>query len=159
MNELIREHTALAQRVKNLDAQSGLTYQYGTWVPAFTGTTIAGTFTYTATRYGYWTLIGNTVHLAGRVQISAITVAPTGSMSITGVPFAPTAVAWAGTIAFSQNFPVPASGDPGLYIILSSTSLNLYYRVTASGNSANYPAASFTLANADVVFNLTYRIL
>ena len=57
----------------------------GTWTPAFAGTTIAGSFTYAA-QLGRYTRVGNQVIIHAYVQISAIGVAPTGNMQITGIP-------------------------------------------------------------------------
>jgi len=74
-------------------------YATGNFVPVWVGTTIAGTFTYTAAScIVEWSRFGNRLLYSGRIEISAIAVAPTGNLTITGWPFA--AVADAGmTIA------------------------------------------------------------
>jgi hypothetical protein len=78
----------MQNRLDQLESLSKLNYNKGTWTPALVGTTIAGTFTYDATSTsGEWTRIGNRIHLNGRVRITAITVAPTGTLTITGLPF------------------------------------------------------------------------
>lgn len=58
----------------------------GSWTPAYFGDGTAGTFTYTQ-QVGRYIRIGNLVWVTGRVTISAISVAPTGNLSITGLPF------------------------------------------------------------------------
>lgn len=64
-------------------------YTTGSFVPTWRGTTIAGTFTYTATAcLVEWTRIGNRLLFNGRIVISAISVAPTGVLQIDGWPFA-----------------------------------------------------------------------
>lgn len=56
-----------------------------TWTPNFQGSTIAGTFTYTA-QYGVYTQLNNWVVAYFRLAISAITVAPTGNLQVGGLP-------------------------------------------------------------------------
>lgn len=71
---------------------------HGTWTPAFVGTTIAGTFTYT-TQLGRYIKIGKRCWLDFNVHISVVTVAATGNLTITGLPFASvTAAGYAGMI-------------------------------------------------------------
>lgn len=66
-------------------------YATGTFTPTLVGSTIAGTFTYDATNTaGTYTRIGNRVLFSGRVRITAIAVAPTGDLRITGLPFTST---------------------------------------------------------------------
>jgi hypothetical protein len=61
----------------------------GTFTPVLAGNTIAGTFTYDAANTGVaWTRMGDRVLFNGRVRITAIAVAPTGNLEITGLPFA-----------------------------------------------------------------------
>lgn len=74
-------------------------YVSGTWTPALTGTTIAGTFTYTA-QAGTYTRIGDRVLLTARISISAIAVAPTGNLTITGLPITANAT---GVVSTSGN--------------------------------------------------------
>lgn len=60
----------------------------GSFVPTWVGSTIAGTFTYTANAcLVEWTRIGNRLLFNGRIVISAIAVAPTGVLQIAGWPF------------------------------------------------------------------------
>lgn len=62
-------------------------YDSGTFVPTLVGSGTAGSFTYDATNTGgRWSRIGNRVLLSGRVRITAIGVAPTGNLGISGLP-------------------------------------------------------------------------
>lgn len=64
-------------------------YATGSFVPTWVGSTIAGTFTYTANNcLVEWTRIGNRLFFNGRIVISAIGVAPTGVLQIAGWPVA-----------------------------------------------------------------------
>ncbi len=67
----------------------------GAWTPSLVGTTIAGTFTY-ALQGGTWTRLGNRVLILGRINITAIAVAPTGNLTITGLPITSAATSAAG---------------------------------------------------------------
>jgi hypothetical protein len=64
-------------------------FETGSFTPTLVGSGTAGTFTYTANaNLVEWSRIGNRVFFNGRVNISAIGVAPVGNMSINGWPFA-----------------------------------------------------------------------
>lgn len=63
-------------------------YETGSFVPVWVGATIAGTFTYTANAtIMEWTRIGNRLFFNGRIVITAIGVAPTGVLQVTGWPY------------------------------------------------------------------------
>lgn len=69
----------------------------GTFTPALAGVGTAGSFTYTAQAANY-TRIGDRVFFNGRITASAITVAPVGLMTITGLPFAANATGAGGVM-------------------------------------------------------------
>lgn len=58
----------------------------GTWTPVLKGTGTAGTFTYTV-QTGRYIKFNKWIIATGRIDISAISVAPTGNMRIGGLPF------------------------------------------------------------------------
>jgi hypothetical protein len=62
-------------------------YEEGTWTPAFSGSTGAGSFNYVVGSSGTYTKIGNMVYISGFVDISSIIVAGSGNIRITGLPF------------------------------------------------------------------------
>lgn len=75
-------------------------YASGTFTPTLFGSGTAGTFTYdTANTEAVYTRIGNEVFVEGRVIISATSVAPTGNVSIGGLPFTSAAATNSGNIA------------------------------------------------------------
>lgn len=85
--QVLRRLLDLERAYEQTRTKEVLTYATGTFQPSLTGAGTAGTFTYTAgARSINWTRIGNRVFFNGRIQITAITVAPTGAMSITGFP-------------------------------------------------------------------------
>lgn len=60
----------------------------GSFVPAWAGGTIAGSFTYTAAScLVEYAILGDRLFYNGRIVISAIGVAPTGNLTITGWPY------------------------------------------------------------------------
>lgn len=68
---------------------SGILYTQGIWSPTFVPAT--GTITLDpANATGLWSRIGNTVTVVGHFRVLAIN-APTGSLTITNLPFAPVA--------------------------------------------------------------------
>lgn len=74
-------------------------YEAGTWTPAFGGTTTDGTLTHNL-QEGQYVRVGALVVVTYRVRVSAVTSAPTGNLTVTGLPFAADSAtgAWAGPV-------------------------------------------------------------
>lgn len=96
LEEMAREIADLRRQVIDLRAQERPAYARGTWTPSFTGTTTNGTITYT-TQVGEWFRNGHIITFVGRIATSAVSVTPTGTLDIAGLPFP--AVAIIGNIA------------------------------------------------------------
>ena len=136
-------------------------YSFGTWTPAFSGSGTAGTFTYSA-QYGFYTRIGNIVTAQAYIAISAIAVAPTGDMKITGtgLPTSSSTSGQFGVVSFGwiANLVYPAGALQILGTVAAgATTIDLAYSVTNAAR-VNYPAASFTNAGALLIFTITYRV-
>lgn len=139
-------------------------YDSGTWTPAIVGATIAGTFTYAATRGGTYTRIGDTVFVRGRIAFSAITVAPTGSLKIEGLPFnGSPSIAVAGGVQFTYWSAVGIGGGATVYlagaIANATTAISLF--VSSSNGSAAVALTGATAAlttNSDLIFQGQYQV-
>jgi hypothetical protein len=95
------------------DANTLDDYEEGTWTPAITGATTAGTYVYEAARTGgRYTKIGRVVQVWGVIRISSITVAGTGGLNISGFPF-PTGTRLATSWSNSNDMQVDIYGDSG----------------------------------------------
>lgn len=151
----------LADRLERLrKADKGVAT--GTWTPAFQGTGTAGTFTYAANgQTGVYTRIGNQVFIHCYVQISAISVAPTGSMQITGLPLTAaniTTVDFSLAIGFMDNINTSAN------VVQLTALVRLNTTVIWLGESfdnlawARYPAANFTNASAGLEISGFYQV-
>ena len=105
-------------------------YAEGAWTPALAGSGTAGTFTYSV-QTGDYVRLGNTCFVRGRVRITAITVAPTGNLQITGLPFTSEAIgasgnAGGGAFQLWQGITLPASHTQLMwYIAPAATNINL----------------------------------
>lgn len=87
LSGVLRRLTELEQRLGRVEVTEVPIVQTGTFTPSLAGAGTPGAFTYTVgARSVNWTRIGNRVLFNGRIQISAITGAPVGAMSITGFP-------------------------------------------------------------------------
>jgi hypothetical protein len=154
------EDQALAQRL----ADGGLWpllqrgwYERGTFTPAIQGTGTAGTFTYIAQR-GDYVRLGDVVWISLQCAISAITVAPTGNMRISGLPFTPmTTNATPYTMAmWVSQIDYPAGAlELVTRIDDSAAVINLWY-TRDNNTSVQFPAASFTNANANIIISGHY---
>jgi hypothetical protein len=136
----IRQFRKLRKRTGRLETKPWIRYQEGSFTPTLVGSGTAGTFTYVANvNVVEWTRIGNRVFFNGRVQISAIGVAPVGNMTIDGWPFAAVAdtnmaiAGGAGMIAWSANIVAGytevagqfANGSSAMTLIESGDNLGL----------------------------------
>ncbi len=156
--EVLQRIKALEQRAQSLNIIERPD-STGVWTPAFVGTTTAGTFTYTV-QIGYYTRIGNVVNVWGNIALSAIPVAPTGNVVITGLPFtAQNTANLFGMIGFSyiHNFNYTAAAislqarvAPGLTFIYPSESFD-------SGGAVDIPPGAI-LATTQLVFGGSYLV-
>lgn len=150
-----------SRRIENLERIQLPVRSTGTFTPAFRGTTTAGTFTYNIQR-GYYSRVGNRVDIVVNVGISAISVAPTGAMEITGLPF--TAAATVTSIVYSLYFGAISQLDypaGALQLLARIDSGTNYIRLLYSVDNAvivNYPAASFTNPNAALYISGAYFV-
>lgn len=118
-------------------------YVSGIWTPVLAGSTIAGTFTYDATNTGGgYTRIGNRVLINGRIRITAIAVAPTGNLMITGLPIAATASAF--------NFPGGVSLPEWRGITLTAGETMLGGRILSSVSQIELMESGSGIAPANV---------
>lgn len=105
-------------------------YEEGLWTPTFSGTSTNGSYTY-GIQTGSYTRIGNRVLFSGRLQITNISVAPTGTLQIRGLPITSANVANTsyGTVnwGFINNFNYTAGAIELLGVIgLNTTFIDLY---------------------------------
>jgi hypothetical protein len=133
-------------------------YETGTWTPAFSGTGTAGTFTYTGARSGGYVRTGEIVIAHGRIAISAISVAPTGNMRITGLPVTSAAAQlWSVVFSYVSNLDFSANAiQLAGYVANSGTTIDMH-EVFDNAAIGAYPAAIFTNANTDLIFTAIYQ--
>lgn len=136
-------------------------YASGSFVPTWVGSTIAGTFTYTAAAcLVEWTRIGNRLLFNGRIVISAITVAPTGNLQIAGWPFAAVAdasmaIAGGGTMLLWAINTAAGYTDVNLNILNTLSTMNV---VRSGDNVAPGNVAGGELIVGDCRFEGQYRV-
>lgn len=107
-------------------------YEEGSWVPdlMFGGANTG--ITYSATRRGYYTKVGNAVLFMCEFQLTSKGTA-TGNATIGGLPFS---VANISPVYAGQGHPVSLpAGGAGTFCLVSGTALTLYY-----GNTTGNPA-------------------
>lgn len=131
--ETLRRIERMERVLERLATIEQLLRAEGTFTPALAGAGTAGTFTYdTSNTEAQYTRIGDRVFFNGRVIVTGTSVAPTGNLSITGLPIA------AGANGFNGNILGGASiGYSGLnlqagytqvegWIVGGATSILLY---------------------------------
>jgi hypothetical protein len=78
--------------IKRLDAEGAMGYwlrefyREGTWTPTIAGSSTAGTLTHDY-RIGYYVRTGAQCTVWAAVRVSTVTVAPTGALVVSGLPF------------------------------------------------------------------------
>ncbi len=143
------------ERLRKADA-SGVS---GTWTPTFAGLTGAGSYTYVA-QNGFYTRIGNIVHIYGRIGISAISVAPTGGMVVLTFPFTSSSVSGtrgAVTFGYVSNLNLTTGAYLTANIDPGEDGVRLMENFDNATSTA-YPAANFTNANCDITFFGSYSV-
>jgi hypothetical protein len=135
-------------------------YEEGTWTPTLlAGTTNFTSVTYNGATYGRYTKIGSLVSVTGYMRTDAITVgSAAGSLLIGGLPFTPDFGPSAGSIGESRLWSL--NNPSGLGVQAGVTSMNLYYRLTANGETATMdPTMVDTGAVKNIVqFQATYSV-
>lgn len=133
-----------AQVIERPGGVSGQTtfYASGTFVPAFTGSGTAGTFTYSS-QTGQYTRIGNICYVRMYLEVSAVTVAPTGDLNVTGLPFTSAANFSALSVGYLNNFNLSAGCVQLTAYVETGATLIRLMEVFDNAATSRFPAASF----------------
>lgn len=155
----------ILRRLEHIETLSRIPYGTGTWAPVLVGSGTAGTFTYAASTAGTYTRMGNTIHVRGRVAITVVTVAPTGNLSVRGLPRTSATVTsgTAGGVACVYWGKVNIGGGAKVYLAgwiqSASTQIDLAVSDSAGGAAVFLTgAAAGIAANSDLVFWGSYQI-
>lgn len=140
---------AIVRRVRELTDEVGALKRLelpglasGTWTPVLVGTTTPGTYTYT-TQSGKWSRYGSVVLLWFEVRVSAISVAATGQMILTGLPFSVrqrAAVTW----AFLQGAPATPTAE----VLDTEPPRIALYTANASWGPSNISTSTWLIGSA-----------
>jgi hypothetical protein len=87
LEKMVTTLNDLKSRIVDLESVPRTPYKTGIFIPQFEGLTGPGTWTYSAVRSGFYTLIGKTCTFDLSITATARTLAPTGGALITGLPF------------------------------------------------------------------------
>lgn len=149
----IRDILDRLERLEKVDTGS----VSGTWTPTWSGTSTNGTYTYSAATYGQYTRTGRKVDISGRIQITNISVAPTGNMQIRGLPFTSSATITGGIDAnYLSHFNYSATAKELTFLINTSTTFIDLYESFDAAAAVAVPAANFTDNACDIFFTGTY---
>ncbi len=130
-------------------------YEEGTWTPVFQGDSTAGTYTASAT--GTYTRIGRKVTVYCSLVNVSESAAGSGSIKISGLPFA-SASGGQGYTSASRVRQYSSAVGP-FYALVSPTAsyANLMYYVNGS-TDAPAPLSGLSSGNSDFTFTLTYFV-
>lgn len=149
---IYRQLRDLEERLRRLEAVDRPATARGTWTPAFTGTTTAGTFAYVAQR-GIYRRVNDAMFIVGQVAISAIAVAPVGNVRITGLPFTAANIdnaPYSLTVGINSNVNYDTGWLEITATILAATNYITLYRVVDNAATAEFPASQFTNTAANI---------
>jgi hypothetical protein len=128
-------------------------YEEGTWTPSLVGASTAGTFTYSA-RDAKYTKIGNMVTLFCAITVDTVSGSPTGSLQITGLPFAVaagTSASGAGQFSLLGQASIQGAG----FSTRGSTSV-LYIQYVDGSNVAQVIQATAVVSGSIIDFTISY---
>jgi len=156
--ELGRHLDALVGDVDELRLWREQRSGWRSWTPGFVGTGTAGTFTYFS-QFGRYVRMGDLCFFNGVVAISAITVAPTGNMRISGLPFTASNTGNAGaSFSFIGNFNYTAAALQLTGAIVAATNYISLYESFDNAAAVAAPAANFTNAACNLQFHGFYQV-
>jgi len=127
-------------------------YETGTWTPAVTGSTTAGSATYTI-QQGVYTKIGNVVHWNARIGYTGHT--GTGNMRIEGLPFTTANKYAAGSYSFRDGLTLTAGDQLIVSIPPNNTYIGLYGVASGTDIAA---ALALDTAVSDISINGVYTV-
>ena len=145
------------------DANTLDDYEEGSWTPTFEGGTTNPTIAY-GVQVARYTKIGNLVSVNGRIRISTISVAGSGTCFIAGLPFATaniTNLQNSGCIGVSFNWDTTTNGAPdGISADTNSTIMILRVYKNDAGKVSGWSVAETGDLQNDsgVDFQMTYRV-
>ena len=142
-----------ATQVASSDANTLDDYEQGTFSPSVSGTTTAGTATY-SNRIGRYTKIGNTVTVSVYMAWSGHT--GTGNMSLTDLPFTVVNVTNyfpSAALGYVQNIALTALNIATAIANYNSTNLSVYQYPTGGGASTTVPIDTA----GEIAYTLTYE--
>jgi hypothetical protein len=130
-------------------------YEEGTWTPTLSGASTAGSITYQA-QSGYYTKIGNIVHIDMRIIYTAFT-GSAGAARIAGLPYnvsnatnyAPVSSNW---MTFGNTF--DTAGFPIFYGVVNA---DRFHGLVSNNNTAwsDWASSDFHLTSGTKYLNLT----
>ena len=133
------------------DANTLDDYEEGTWTPVISGTSTAGTGTYTV-QNGAYVKIGKMVQYQVYVILTAHT--GTGDIAIGGLPFTASASYYPPAAIYVNNLALTAGNYP--QIAVSTASTNFLFRQVPTGGGA---AAAIPMDTAfDILLSGTYQV-
>jgi hypothetical protein len=137
-------------------------YEEGTWTPTLTGSTTNPTQSY-IDQLGYYTKVGNMVHLTGWVYFSGSGITGgTGNLILDGLPFTiSNSLAARGTLSLSeqQDFNTAGNGAPTTGFLQFNTTtvlLEVYKNDAGKIGGLSYALASDVKNSTRMAFTCTY---
>ena len=140
-----------ATQVASSDANTLDDYEEGTFTPAVTGSTTAGTATYVG-RSGKYTKIGNLVQVQIFIDYNSHT--GTGDTRITGLPFTNGANFSAASVGYANGLTLTAGNYVQAYVDASQSFILLNQAPTGGGSNTTVPIDPA----ATLVITATYTI-
>lgn len=140
-----------ATQVASSDANTLDDYEEGTFTPAITGSTTAGTATYVG-RSGKYTKIGNLVQVQIFIDYNSHT--GTGDTRITGLPFTNAGNFSAATVGYANGLALTAGNYVQAYVDASQSFILLNQAPTGGGSNTTVPIDPA----ATLVITATYTV-
>jgi hypothetical protein len=133
-------------------------YEEGTWTPTISGSTTNPTLTY-STRVGYYTKVGRAVTVTCVIQPSSVSVAGTGNLQFTGLPFTSanlSDLAATGVSSSNGDFSWGTNKTGIVFRIAGNSTTILVNAMQNSTAEAGIPVTNFNDFNKYLGFSITY---
>jgi hypothetical protein len=127
----------------------------GVWTPRISGTASAGSLTYSA-QSGTWETHGNSVTLKFSVQVSGVSVAPTGQLIVAGCPFSAGSTSYGYVQTNTLNYPAGGYTQTGADIAAGQNSIRLLF--SGDNVALNVADASSVSVGDTILGQITYSL-
>jgi len=131
-------------------------YDYGTWSPAFAGSSAAGTYTLANTK-AYYVRVGKLVVVSMYTEVSSIGTAGSGDWRITGLPYSSSSGIGIASVGKYSGLASNVATISGV-VEEGNTYVEMYVTTASGAANTKAPIGTYVGAGTKIAMTITYRV-